>query len=340
MKRMRIVGLCLVAMFALSAVVASTAFAEEHPEFMICGKVAKVGGKYTGKYSSKTCGPKEATKEEQEAGKKNKYERVPYTSAKKKTYKAKNKGEPKNAIVNPLTGGPSKPAEDKGDTECKKEAVVGEVTSATTEKWKTTYSSCKGLGTPCNTKGQKAGVIVTNELEATLVYLNKEHTEVGLRVKGTGKAGGNTNTPELANYECEIGVSVEVFGEVLAKTTGNVDSANKKTTQTVEHGPLDLQSNLYIEGKHTEEEGKQYFEWGSAFKACVKEQAEKGHPIKEAEEICVGKAGGFWESFPETPITLESHVVGAVVEGGEATAPATQNGITEATGEAFLIATK
>ncbi len=47
MKRIRIMGLCLVAAFALTAVIASGAQAGQYG---VCGKAAKVGKSYTGKY--------------------------------------------------------------------------------------------------------------------------------------------------------------------------------------------------------------------------------------------------------------------------------------------------
>ncbi len=56
MKRIRLVGLCLVAVFALSAVVVASASASSAtPEFFKCVKAAKVGKTYIGKYTSKEC---------------------------------------------------------------------------------------------------------------------------------------------------------------------------------------------------------------------------------------------------------------------------------------------
>lgn len=330
MKRMRIVGLCLVAVFALSALIVSSASAAA-PEFKICGKAAKSGKLYTGHYTDKACS-KHATEAEEKEGKKNKYERVEWTKAKKKTYKAKNKGTPHNNIVNPFgekDGGESEPAKIEGTTECTKESVVGEVTGPKTEKWHTVYTSCKAEETPCNTKGAKAGEIKTEELEAELVFLNSAKTEVGLRVKGKGKEG------LLAQYECIGGtLNVLVTGEVLAKTSGNINTANKKTTQVVKEGPLHMQSNLFIEGTNSEAEGKGYFEWGFEYEECVKSEVEKGHSLAEAEGICFGKIGP-WKAYPNKPLSLISTVSGVK----NAKAPAVQNGETEATGEAFLIET-
>ncbi len=73
MKHIKILGLCLVATFAFGAVAASAAFAEREPTFWQCAKAAKVGTKYTGKYTNSSC-TKEATTKEIEEGKTNKYE--------------------------------------------------------------------------------------------------------------------------------------------------------------------------------------------------------------------------------------------------------------------------
>ena len=69
MRRISIVGLLLAAVFALSALASSSALAAGGPEYLACGKAAKSGKKYTGKYANKTCSEVSATSE-------GKYERV------------------------------------------------------------------------------------------------------------------------------------------------------------------------------------------------------------------------------------------------------------------------
>jgi hypothetical protein len=346
MKRFTVVGLCLAAVLAFTAMAVSSASA--FPEYKACVKIAKnaTTKKYEGKYSVKTCAT-EASGTEQSEGKKNKYERKAYNLGKSATpaFKGKNKGDPKNNLVDPTCPSgqfnatthkcntetkatASEPADIAGTTECTKEAVAGTLTSSTNSSWKTTYQKCKALETPCNTKNEKAGVIVTKQLESTLVFLNPTSTEPGLRVKGLGEKG------ELAQYECLGGVlNVEVFGEALAKQSGNTESAEGKTTNSVAEGPLKLQSNTYAgaESAQTEEDAKAFFLWGEKFQGCVVEQIEKGHSQPEAEGICFGIVG----PPPATkPVMLES-----VTSLG--TAPAVQNGITENKGEKeILIALK
>ena len=68
--RLKIMGLCLVAVFAMTALVSASASAAE-PAFYECHKLT--AKPYTGKYTDKKC-TKEATAKEQAEGKKNKYE--------------------------------------------------------------------------------------------------------------------------------------------------------------------------------------------------------------------------------------------------------------------------
>lgn len=342
MKRFTVVGLCLAAVLAFTAMAVSSASA--FPEYKACVKTAKnpTTKKYEGKYSVKTCAT-EASGTEQSEGKHNKYEREEYNKGKSATpaFKGKNKGSPHNNLVDPTcpTGKfntsthkceeegkatASEPADIAGTTTCTKEAVLGSITSPTNTKWKTTYSKCSALETPCNTKSQSSGVIVTNELESTLVFLNPTNTEAGLKVKGLG-AGG-----ELAQYECLGGaLQVNVFGEVLAKQTGNIESAEGKTKNFVEEGPLKLQSNTYAgpESVQTEEAAKAFFIWGAKFQACVAEEIGNGHPQAEAEGICFGKLGA-------PPATQPTMLTSKTSLG---TAPAVQNGLTENKGEKEIL---
>jgi hypothetical protein len=313
MKRLNLVGLCLAAVFALCAMAAGSATASP-PEYKTC---IKAEPKNTGNYSEKTCSD---TSKVAGTGK---YERAEWNKGKKVTFKGKNVGTPKNIIVNPL----DTPAKTEGTTECTKEKPEGEVTGPKTTKWTTHYKKCKGNGVPCNTTGAGKEEIVTDTLESTLASLDKGpgHKRVGIRVKGLGPGG------RLAQYECpETKITVEVFGEVLAETKGNLNSAAKSGEVVVKGGPLNLQSDLYEEETNSEEEGKKFFEWGFAFEECVAEQIAKGHTQVQAETICIAKVGP--PPAPQ-PISLISVVKGAI----NAKAPAVQNGVTINKGESMLI---
>jgi hypothetical protein len=175
MKRFKVVGLCLVAVFALCAVLVASASAAS-PEYFTCTKAPV---KNTGNYSGKAC-----SEAEKVAGT-GKYERTAWNAGKKTSFKGKNEGNPHNNIVNPF--GKNKvvgePGQIEGTTTCEKEKVAGNVTGPKETKWKTEYKKCSALETKCNTAGQKEGTIVTEELESTLVWLDSGKTKAGIKAK-------------------------------------------------------------------------------------------------------------------------------------------------------------
>jgi hypothetical protein len=345
MKRLTIVGMCLVAAFAFSAMVVSSAGAVT-PTYKSCTKTAKVNKKYTGKYTSKVCSSsaKSATNEGE-------YERGSWTKAKKPAIKGKLKGTPPhNNLVDPTCphgdfnntshkceaadegkATASEPADIAGTTTCQKEKVTGAVTSETNTEWHTEYSKCEAEESACNTAGSKAGDIKTETLQSTLVELNVAETEPGLKVIGKGAKG------LLAQYECLGGVlDVHVYGSVLAKTTGNVEETGTGTTiAKVAEGPLALQSNTYAnaEAGETEEDAKAFFIWGEKFEKCVGERVAKGESTEEAEFLCeTGEAGA-----PETGPPPATEPTMLTSETSLGTAPAVQNGETENKGSKELL---
>ncbi len=252
MRSVRVLGVALVTSVTLGAVAVSAANAAA-PEYMICVKQ-----KGSGKYNDKACA------EENTEGTGN-YERASWELAKKKTFKAKNAGPIVSEIVNPLgqfEGGPTEPGKIFATVTCQKEKTVGQVTGPQTMRWKTEYSKCEGAnqvqsGFKCQSKEHKAGVIVFEELESTLVNLDKgpNHKRVGIRVRGLGPNG------RVDEVECPSTLSTEVFGEVLMEVKGNLNKAAKVTEDVASAGPLRLQSDLYEEEAFSEEEGKAVLEW-------------------------------------------------------------------------------
>jgi len=320
MKRTKVVGLCLAALFALCAISVSSAFGAL-PEYKVCGKAAKVAKKYTGKYSDKECAVAEPKGE-------GKYEREEEAKAKKTAFTGSNEGTPKNYIVNPFGKNKVKgePGQKEGVTECTKEDVdAGNITGPKTSTWETEYSKCEGNKSPANSAGKKSGVIVTDKLEATLVYLNKAKTEPGIRVKGLGPSG------RLAQYEIPgLKTNVEVFGEVLVKETENVNKANKKPHVIAEEDvATQLQKPLYVEESNTQAEGKEYFEEYEIFLLCESGGA-PFPPGKHTHAECEGFGLKYLEP---APVSLISIVTGPL----PGNAPATQNGTSVTKGEAFLI---
>ncbi|MGP0102217.1 MAG: hypothetical protein ACLPUT_11440 [Solirubrobacteraceae bacterium] len=236
MKRIGIVGLCLAAMFALSAMGASSAFAGEYG---VCAKAAKSGKKYTGKYLDKNC-TKAATEGEIAEGKKNKYEWDPYPgpAGTKWTYTSKSK----TAILEGAAG----------DITCKASTDAGEVTGVKSDVDTTTFTGCILSVTKESCQNTAtAGTIVTTHNVTTLI----DHGETGDSGKEpkegevwTQYTGEGTTGPEgtLASWECS-GIPFTTNGSLSGVTTEdvNVMSTKSKTTFNKEVGEQDLLTTFF-----------------------------------------------------------------------------------------------
>jgi hypothetical protein len=201
-RRIRTIGLCLVAVLAASALATATASAAEGPpQFEKCVKAAKVGKTYVGKYTSKEC---TAASEVETGGK---YEReeaesMPFTS------KAK-------AVTITAAGKVVK---------CKKAVDAGEILSGEAETVAITFEKCGVNGStkePCTTTGQASGTIKTTNLVGTLHWINPAETEVGILLF---KAGG-TNT--FTTFTCK-----EESIELRSVLVGSVTNTKKGMTFT------------------------------------------------------------------------------------------------------------
>jgi hypothetical protein len=172
MKRIKIVGLCLVAVFAFGALTAASAFAEgPTPEFKTCVKAAKSGKTYTGAYSNKTCTEANATDE-------GKYEREEVANETPFTSKSK-------AATFTVDGKVVK---------CKKDTDTGTYTHGDKIDVTITFSDCetsevvsvkgkpKTVKVPCTTGTEASGTIKTSPLSGTLEYITAAEEEAALGV--------------------------------------------------------------------------------------------------------------------------------------------------------------
>lgn len=303
------VGLCLVAVFVLGVAAVATASAEL-PEYQACLKVKKIAGKYKGRYSLNTCAA-EASEAEQAEGKHNAFEREELGKAKGSLkFQGRSLTQPRYLIVDPTcpTGRfsaeadrcesaeaalASEPADIVGGFRCEETTrLAGEITGAKTDTWKISYKHCEAHDEEfaCNTARQKSSVIVTDELEGTLVFLNPERTVTGVRIRGRGGEDGT----RLLQFECGAGAeSFEVFGEVMGRASGNVDAAREAPRTLTEEGPLRLQSDPYegAESFQTEEDAKAFFIWDEARRNCVAAKLGEGDSQAEAESLCEAELG-------------------------------------------------
>lgn len=243
MKRIRIVGLCLVAVAAVCAFgVAGSASALE---YRVC---IKANPKNTGNFSDKGC-----TVAAPGTGK---YLLGTWEQAKKKV--AKSKGtHPVNNLVNPST------KKVEGVTECKKEKGTSEITSPKTAKVENSYSKCSSAGKTCETAGAGKGNIKTKVLTSTLVPISA----------GTGD--GVVFTPEsgavLAEYNCE-GIEITAEGAPIGELVGLSGAASKTWTTILQQRggvPGNLQQYVYIGGAGTEAEEEEATD-SVEFEVCIK----------------------------------------------------------------------
>ena len=203
MKRMRIVGLCLVAVFALTAFAASSASAL--PEIGRC--VAKTG---TGKYKDSNCTEK--------AGK--------LTSEKNYEW---NKATGMNPHFTSAGGAGVLETESGTRVECTAQTATGEYrlventtthtdTSKEVKNVVATFTGCSLpiIGAKCNTAGHGEGEIVTNSLKGPLGYISGKGTKtpvVGQELTPTVSKGA------FATFECSSAAKIVV--KEGAKKGGN-----------------------------------------------------------------------------------------------------------------------
>jgi hypothetical protein len=200
MKRIKIMGLCLVAVFALAAAAAASASAA--PTYYECKKGAKGSGIYSDKKCSVNVGPGNG-----------KYTLVP-GRGKNKVFKGKGGAA---TLYTPAVGGEVKCATSKDE---------GFVNASFTgqEKVKVTFGKCVSLGKNCSSSGAKKGEIKTNPLSGTLGYISATGPSVGVSLTGEG------GKPS-AEFNCE-GLEIVTTGSVIGPVTGDINTFSKESTDT------------------------------------------------------------------------------------------------------------
>ena len=240
LKRFRIVGLCLVAVFAVSAVAVASASAA-NPEFYNCQKVAATTGEYPTKAA---CEKNEKTGEEPREWSLKPL--VPVcthasavtgwpaftkakiwwwnkeTAGKCETHEAPTepfalgKGEyGESPFYSTLASGAAKPKLEtvKGETvECETEKDIGEITAARSERTVVEFtgkchSTTFGAG-ECHSSGEPEGTIVTNLLVGKPVYYGageKASEGVGIALEPASTEGERL----FVSFECKTLLGTE-----------------------------------------------------------------------------------------------------------------------------------
>lgn len=238
MKRFKVIGLCLIAVFALAAVFASGAQAGEF------GKCEKANPKKTGKYSEKSC---ETLAVPANTGK---YEWVPYA------------GPP---IATASFGGESSLKGGAGEIKCKRAFDTGEITGPKTNKEKFTFIECELLpfkfvckNGETEIEGKKVPSLATFNLKTKLL----DHGEKGPSGKEPAeKEVWNVIEAEeenvgftgkgffLAAFECGPGIPFEVTGSV-----SGVIPALFVSNPKLKKGKAEVFNPKFKKGKATYEE--------------------------------------------------------------------------------------
>lgn len=210
MKRSTSIMLCALAVCVAGAFAASSAWAGE-PEYKGCGKAAKSGKSYTGAYANKTCSEVEPKHEGH-------YELV----APKLPSKVKSTiGKVDIYLYDPMT------ETVEGHFECASGKGAGEITSGRDGTVSISFKGCqatKTLAGPCNSPGQKSGVVTSEPLSSKLVWLNEAETEVGIAYTAA-KAGG-----AITKVVCAGGAeTAEMVGTMVARIAPTGEAAKSET---------------------------------------------------------------------------------------------------------------
>jgi hypothetical protein len=194
-RHLRILGLALVAIFAMAALGAGSASAAEL-SYSTCVKAAKSGKTYTGKYNDKACTEVNSKSE-------GKYEAQAAPEEAAFTGKSK-------AVVITAAG---------KTVTCKKGTNAG---TLTTERFGTDQFTLSGCAVskpePCETPSAGAGIIKTSVLHTGLVWLNAGESQIGMLLTSSGGP--------VATFKCGA-TTIALKGRVLAQV------ANTKKGQTL-----------------------------------------------------------------------------------------------------------
>ena len=239
MRRIRIVGLCLVAVFAMGAVLATTASAA-NPEYGRCIKT-KVGG-----------GTKYRQREMHGCGRRRKRKLRMVCSIRTEKPVEKKKF---TAALKPTT---IATLETKAGTKvtCKGLVAKGEITGNTTViVSQTDFSECESGGIKCNTAGAGTGVIKVKELEGELGVITSvvPHTKDKIGNVLWPKGGTPTSGAEFVEFACG-GLIVKVKNSVISPVTSNAMKLTATIKYTAAKGvqkptKFEGEPNMFLESK-------------------------------------------------------------------------------------------
>jgi len=216
-RHVRMLGLCLVAVFTVAAVSASTALAG--PQWVKCEKVGP-GHNYSGPNCTKSEKAKPKGSGEYELYKAPEVEAKRVAEGKSRTipFSGHNVGiggilttgalnciggtyEAKRVTRKKCEEGGGKPEDlETASVDCEAETNTGEVVGKDeVGNIHVVFTGCKALGViPCTSAGAASGEIRVNKLKGKLGYINKAAHEVGVLLEPAAKHGA------FAEFECVV----------------------------------------------------------------------------------------------------------------------------------------
>lgn len=208
MRRLRLVGPCLLVTCVVGAIVVASALAAP-PEYGRCDKAAKVGKVYTGNFTNSGC----TTKSEAKTGK---FEWFPGALKAKQT----------------STGGKGVLEEvGKYAVECASESSTGEYTG--TKEGKNIvvkFKGCKVTPYICTSEGHEPGELETYPLEGRAVWENEKEHKTALDLFPS--VGHET----FIEFSCGAVITVSVKGSVLVPITADKMSGTFTLKFKSKHG--------------------------------------------------------------------------------------------------------
>ena len=193
MRRLRITGLCLIAMLALGVTAAAGSASAEPPEFGRCIKQVAVNKVYSGKYKDSKC-TEEAS--EAERAKKGKYEWFP-GAVKNKQTSVGGSAALETAVKHLGVG-------------CEAEASKGEyVGTKEVKNILVTFTGCHSGPEVCQSPGRAKGELQTNALEGTIVWENKAKKKTDLELFPQG------GVEKFIEFTCGSHLTISVRGKIL-----------------------------------------------------------------------------------------------------------------------------
>ncbi len=264
---MRMGGVCLVAMLALGAMLASGAQA---------GTYYRCNAHKKGKYSESGCKTLDEKKGKPKGGyeleevktcvpqKKGKYSESKCETLDEKNGKGKGSFEKSKGLgFAAKTGNLKWAVPDLGpsDIECSESTTVGEITGAKTARERIRLTGCQSAGLPFQSRGPdstpsgESGVIVTNELDVRLIDHGEKAGGYGGREPAEGEAWEEIVSAEHQPYIAEFEQSGLVFERWSGALSGVVTTNNLSTTSTTEFSELQGEQALLAEASSTGFEG-------------------------------------------------------------------------------------